>query len=349
MTCGTIMKMIHIQLPVPSRENLEKEYLETVEGFERALYEFNRRLSKYLNRLGIRTTIKQRVKRFESYYQKILRISRETDGVLFIGDLFGIRIVCPFLEDLETVEQLLFEHFDIQEREEKGSEFSFQEFGYDSLHFIAAFPRDIADSFHLNDDLVVEVQLRTILQDAWAEVEHELVYKAEVTPFAANLRRKLAALNASLSLSDIIFHEIRVQQRELQYQIDTCRSAFLSMIEDGRNNEQEGELERIKSKFPSQAQENQFLKALTLHNAQRYESAIDLYTEIMKEPDSQPICALVHLHRGMAFFALNENREAMKDFSAALELDPHNEDARKFHQKLNHPELNYQELNYVEE
>jgi putative GTP pyrophosphokinase len=38
------------------------------------------------------------------------------------------------------------------------------------------------------------VQLRTILQDAWAEVEHELIYKSDIKLPNASIRRKLAAL-----------------------------------------------------------------------------------------------------------------------------------------------------------
>src|SRR5690606_20432336 len=61
---------------------------------------------------------------------------------------------------------------------------------------------------------VVEVQLRTTLQEAWAEVEHELVYKADIDFVDQGVRRKLLALNATLSLADTIFQELRTFQRE---------------------------------------------------------------------------------------------------------------------------------------
>ena len=63
---------------------------------------------------------------------------------------------------------------------------------------------------------VVEVQVRTILQDAWAEVEHELIYKSHFRfPNSDSIRKKLAAVNASLSLADMIFQEIRDAQKEM--------------------------------------------------------------------------------------------------------------------------------------
>ena len=214
--------MVYVQLPLQSKQMLEKAYTESADSFERALYEFSRRLRKLLDAQQIKATVRHRVKCFQSYYEKIQLRRKEVSSAerLFISDVLGIRIVCPFLDDLEAVEQLLSGDFDVQEKEEKGAKFSFKEFGYDSLHLLAVLPQDIAESFHLNDALVVEIQLRTILQDAWAEVEHELVYKSHLSSFDLSLRRKLAALNANLSLADMIFHEIRVYQREHHHQTD---------------------------------------------------------------------------------------------------------------------------------
>jgi len=73
--------------------------------------------------------------------------------------------------------------FSIEEIERKGAERSFREFGYESIHVLVRVPDEVAQQLcpHLERN-VIEIQLRTILQEAWAEVEHELVYKAEFTP-----------------------------------------------------------------------------------------------------------------------------------------------------------------------
>ena len=328
--------MIYVQLPIKSKQELEKDYEESADAFERALYEFDRRLKKLLELHQIRATIKHRIKSFQSYYQKVQLRNKEANNPdrLFISDVLGIRIVCPFLDDLAAVERLLFKDFDIQEREKKGAEFSFKEFGYDSLHFLITLPRDIMESFHLNDPLVVEIQLRTILQDAWAEVEHEMVYKSQITLFDVNLRRKLAALNANLSLSDMIFHEIRVYQRELQHQLDECRKSFMLMLRNGHSNKESNgsapSWSPLLNSMNMPNQENQLLEALYAHNAEQYDTAISTYKKILEEAGSQPIHAIVYLQRGMAFFAMGEYDKAANDFSASLEIDPHNEDARRF-------------------
>jgi putative GTP pyrophosphokinase len=162
-------------------------------------------------------TVKSRTKDFASFYKKYLRLLNQTsrDGKPpVITDLIGIRIICPFIEDLALVEEALKRKFEVLEVERKGSEHSFKEFGYQSTHLLITIPAGLIETQGMQDCGVAEVQIRTILQDAWAEVEHELVYKAEFTPFDDPMKRKLAAVNASLFLADIIFQEIRDYQRQ---------------------------------------------------------------------------------------------------------------------------------------
>ena len=78
--------------------------------------------------------------------------------------------------------------------------------------------------------MVCEIQLCTILQDAWSEVEHELVYKTNFNPFDEPLKRKLAALNATLNLSDTLFQEIRDYQRLLQSELNKRRESFIEKL-----------------------------------------------------------------------------------------------------------------------
>ena len=98
-----------------------------------------------------------------------------------ITDLFGLRVVCPFLEDIETVAKLVSERFKVVETVRKANQHSFREFGYDSLHLVIRMPGETQLKAPLPGTATTcEIQLRTILQDAWAEVEHELVYKSDI-------------------------------------------------------------------------------------------------------------------------------------------------------------------------
>jgi putative GTP pyrophosphokinase len=333
--------MIHVHLPPKSKTELEAEYAEHADSFERALYELHRRLRVMLEQRRIRATVKYRVKSFSSYYAKILKRSTEVNGdpELLISDVLGMRIVCPFLDDLAAVEDLLNQNFAVAEREKKGAEFSFKEFGYDSLHFLIELPEDVVESFHLPGDLLAEVQLRTILQDAWAEVEHEMVYKSQITPFDANLRRKLAALNANLSLSDMIFHEIRIYQRELQHQLDRRRVAFMSMVQQEEmlkdqqlpvaDPEKAGNFpdHPLLNSISAETQESKLLKALYAHNTHHYDEAIEIYGRILDGDTPESIRSMVYLHRGMAWFANGDYDRAKSDFQRSLSIAGDNERA----------------------
>jgi putative GTP pyrophosphokinase len=130
-----------------------------------------------------------------------------------INDFFGLRIVCPFLEDIETVSSLIASHFEILETERKANQHSFREFGYDSVHLAIPLTTQLTGRSMPGVRKVCEIQLRTTLQEAWAEVEHELVYKSDISLPNQSIRRKLASLNATLTLSDLIFKRFATIRR----------------------------------------------------------------------------------------------------------------------------------------
>ncbi len=295
---------------------------------EKALHELQRRLKTALTGVEITPTLKYRVKSFDSFYEKLLRRSRECEPEeeLLITDTLGIRVVCPFMEDLAVVEETVRASLDVTEVERKGAHLGETEFGYSSVHLLVALPEDIRDSFHLDRRWICEVQLRTILQDAWAEVEHELVYKAELTPLDNRLRRKLAALNANLTLSDIIFQEIRDYQRSMSRKLMRRRATFWSQLGEitGSSsptiNGSDGEMETIHT--GSDTIDGMLIKALHFHNQKDYSSAIRVYTDILAYQPEPYVAAIIYIHRGMARFALHDNQGAIEDFSETIRLSP---------------------------
>ena len=194
--------------------------------------------------LSAQSTYKWRIKRFDSYYKKVLRKEAdkitEFSSLICLTDMLGIRLICAFLEDINLAISQIKEIFEIKEVEVKGTEKNFSEFGYESIHVLVKIPEEcfppkderFENLMPLGGELVCEIQIRTILQDAWAEVEHELIYKTEFSPFDAPLRRKLAAINASLSLADITFQEIRDYQKKLQKELEERRQSFYSIADN---------------------------------------------------------------------------------------------------------------------
>jgi putative GTP pyrophosphokinase len=169
-------------------------------------------------------------------------------------------------------------------------------------------------------------------------VEHELVYKAEFTPFDAPMKRKLAAINANLSLADVIFQEIRTYQRQLNGEYGKRRYSFFKKIEDAtdsllfasdeaqqagkdRADETSGNNPPLRVGAGS-SMDDLLLNALYAHNKNQFPEAIYFYSRILEMNPDSTIRALVYNHRGMANFARSRYDEAIADFSQSLALDP---------------------------
>ncbi|MFP4509703.1 MAG: tetratricopeptide repeat protein [Spirochaetaceae bacterium] len=343
--------MITLTVPLSNRTELRAWYKRVHNGYEKVLYQMQRDLTELLAEADMHPTVKYRIKSLDSLYEKARRrvASDDFTGDTFtVTDFIGIRVVCPFIEDIRHCEQLIEQNYEVVEREQKGAEYSFQEFGYESVHCLVKIPQHLCEGFNLGGQEICEIQLRTILQDAWAEVEHELVYKAEFTPFDEPLRRKLAALNANLSLSDIVFQEIRDYQRQLHLQLKRRRRSFWATVQEAMSGDpgtfaaRETSIDEdvpstpgstpadvpeeiVTSMIPGgDSVDNLLLRALNAHNRKSFDEAITLYTRILETDNRSAVRAVIHIHRGMALFASGNYDEALRDFSRAVEQDKDN-------------------------
>ncbi|HRZ65374.1 MAG TPA: tetratricopeptide repeat protein [Spirochaetia bacterium] len=340
---------------IPDRGELRASYSRKRPEFAFILGDMERRIRACLEAANLRPILKGRIKSFDSWYAKRIRLLRQAKAAgkapIPITDVIALRAVCPFLGDLGRAEAAIGAAFSVLEVERKGSERSFREFGYESIHILVKLPDELLSSAAGLDAPVVELQLRTILQEAWAEVEHELVYKAEFTPFDEPMKRKLAALNANLSLSDIIFQEILDYQRRLNSELERRRSSFHGKIEDAMDRPlaadgasaglpaetagPEPASGRAEAPAPAEAlpqpllepgqaasMDDLLLAALTAHNREDFPSAIGLYSEILARGPAKDVATMVYKHRGMALFSQSRYREAIEDFGKSLELDP---------------------------
>ena len=272
--------------------------------------------------LSAQPTYKWRIKRFDSYYKKVLRKEAgkitTVNSLICLTDMLGIRLICAFLEDINLAVAQIKDIFEIKEVEIKGDEKKVSEFGYESIHVLVKIPKDclpekdarFKDLLPLEGELVCEIQIRTILQDAWAEVEHELIYKTEFSPFDMPLRRKLAAINASLSLADITFQEIRDYQKKLQKEVEERRQSFYSMadnlLDEKPKAKKPEEINRV-SPFVQGTIDDLLLRAIQAHNAGNLEEAVDIYTKIIQAvpADQKQVISVIRKHRGMAYFSMH--------------------------------------------
>ncbi len=320
------------KLKIPQRKILQSLYEKKQREYNKILRRIFRRIQKILQKNNLNFTIKLRIKSFKSYLDKLIQLHRDKEPVL-ITDLFGLRIVCPFLEDVEKVKELIKSNFSVQEIEAKDSMHTFREFGYDSTHFLIDFPFSVKLSDLPYIKCVCEIQLRTILQEAWAEVEHELIYKASLSLLTEPIRRKMAALNASLNLADIIFQDIRDYQKEIQKrrrkQGQSVESKLLVFDEINvfdtlnpvGNRKKDTQALSIK---PKSQLEKLLFEALDAHSNGEFNKAILIYSHILRIKISKHIRSIIYNHRGTAYLALSEYQQAILDLNKAVEYNPEN-------------------------
>jgi putative GTP pyrophosphokinase len=325
---------------IPDRGELRVVFDKKRPAYARVLNLMEKRVRSVLEGAALRPTIKGRIKSFDSWYSKKIRLLRQAratgEAPIPINDVVALRAVCPFLGDLTKAENAISAAFAVVEIERKGSDRSFREFGYESIHILIEIPEELRKAIADLDVRVMEVQLRTILQEAWAEVEHELVYKAEFTPFDEPMKRKLAALNANLSLSDIIFQEIIDYQRRLNAELEKRRNAFHGKIEQTMDLPLAGEEGLGPETKPSpdsdkappvangsySSMDDLLLAALSAHNREDFTTAVRLYSVILGKEPGKTIASVVYKHRGMAYFSQSLYQDALRDFGMSLELDP---------------------------
>jgi len=319
-------------ISTPEKNTLRNEYNRFFEIRQLIVSDIKVITDNCLSSMGSNPVVSGRIKNFNSYFSKYIRLLKTGDKNPKITDLLGIRVICPFIEDLQAAEELIKKKFEITEREIKGH-YSFKEFCYESIHFLIKIPQSLIEKYGDPGIDIAEIQIRTILQDAWAEVEHELVYKAEFSPFDEPMKRKLAAINASLSLADMIFQEIRSYQREYTKEMDKRRESFYQKIEESTD-DLLFESEQPKTITPviesgnapfSQNYNNSIddllVKALSAHNQNNFNEAISQYTRILELKPKDNIRSIIFKHRGMANFACSCYKEAIEDFTNSLELD----------------------------
>ena len=302
---------------------------------EIALAEMGWMLSEVLEKTVPAVQVKSRVKRLPSLLEKLHRkyavsdLSQPLPVLRQTTDLMALRAVCPFLEDVEIVADAVQTVFEVHEVDQKGDGRSFAEFGYSSTHLLVAVPENLQRDYPMLANFRAEIQVRTILQDAWAEVEHELIYKVGAHPLNTQIRRKLASLNATLVLSDTIFQEIRDYQKANISDLARARENFLEQASTDRQPVLAPETHHVGTRRVSQADIEKLLKkGLNAQIAGEMHDAVRIYTELATLPLDNFTLSVVLNHRGMAHEVLHHHDEAASDFSKAREADPRNARAR---------------------
>ncbi|MBU8865596.1 GTP pyrophosphokinase [Paenarthrobacter aromaticivorans] len=152
-------------------------------------------------------SIAGRVKDRKSLFGKILRKSYDSPE-REVEDIVGVRVICLYRSDLEAIEAAIRRVFDVVVREDKTVGASQGNFGYMAVHYVCTLqPTDSGPRYDRLRGLKFELQVRTILMDAWANVSHHLSYKRDEDTSGEN-QQAFDELAETLYLADGRFQDL---------------------------------------------------------------------------------------------------------------------------------------------
>lgn len=233
-------------------------------------------------------------------------------------DTIGVRIVVYFTSQLPLIDKELrsSKHFEISEESPPEAYVSpdllarlglthinqrYKESGYASVHYTVRLNERVAT---IKQRPYFEIQVRTMAQELWSELEHVLAYKPENRP---HLSAKLRLQNLSKQLSTIdeqfnlLFEELMHQQETANYQ-DTDPLNFENLPKLLIGLGIKSTLTNLKSilKVLSSRGINQIGDVLKIATPRRLETIRNTYTSSLgRRPDAVEICSALAALKGV--------------------------------------------------
>ena len=193
--------------------DMERQYRQLMYLHEAAIQQITAKLNilkgefQFSNDRNPISSISSRIKSNESIIYKMQKkgLPMTASALLAnVHDIAGVRVVCPFIEDVYYVARMLVKQHDIEVIEVKDYIRQPKENGYRSLHLIVTVQVYFSET---TKNIPVEIQIRTIAMDFWASTEHQLRYKKD-REFTEEAQRKLKHCADLMALADEEMQEI---------------------------------------------------------------------------------------------------------------------------------------------
>jgi predicted RNase H-like nuclease/ppGpp synthetase/RelA/SpoT-type nucleotidyltranferase len=199
---------------------------------------FTNTVTRMLDDAGINyLTVDGRTKSIESFAAKAHRavdgVPIYADPLAEITDQIGVRVITYLLSDVQAVADLLSDQLVLISDRDMGQETASEgRFGYASRHLLIAL--DEPSGGRAGEDQPAQVQIRTVLQHAWAEFEHDIRYKGNVPEeHAPDLDRRFTLAAGLLELADREFSTIR-DRLQADMRADQASRAVVEEDDDPR-------------------------------------------------------------------------------------------------------------------
>lgn len=190
------------------------------EGLCKALEELLIRLLK-TNKITV-NAIDSRVKEYSSLEGKIAKKRGKYNCIDDITDIVGSRIITYYSDDVNKIAEIIKNEFEIDQKNsiDKRKMMEPDRFGYTSLHYVCQFSENRTGLCEYSEfkDSKFEIQIRSILQHTWAEIEHDTGYKSEIE-IPVKIKRNFSRLAGLLELADDEFNRIRNMLSDYQVEV----------------------------------------------------------------------------------------------------------------------------------
>jgi putative GTP pyrophosphokinase len=186
-------------------------------------------------------SIESRAKSLESLGEKVVTpsdsdvdVPKYSTPLQQITDLAGVRVITFFPRTLNAVDGAIRHQFTVKEVVDHTQSLHRSErFGYQSVHYLVTLNDERArlPEYQNFRNLVAEIQIRTVLQHAWAEIEHDIQYKSSIT-IPDQIRRRFMALAGMLEIADREFQAIQDSDTSLRQEArQLVREGSLDKVE----------------------------------------------------------------------------------------------------------------------
>ena len=154
--------------------------------------------------------ISYRAKEIDSFSKKIEK-PKYNDPINDLTDFARIRIIGYVEQDVKQIEDLIVNLFDIDyiNSLDKSEELGTDKVGYKSVHYVGSLAKDRLKlpEYKRFENLKFEIQIRTILQHSWAEIEHDKNYKFS-GELPKEIQRRFKLLAGTLESADREFNQL---------------------------------------------------------------------------------------------------------------------------------------------
>ena len=162
-------------------------------------------------------SVESRIKTERSLAGKLERKGQKYKSLADITDVLGIRVITYYIDDVDKIATAIERMFEVdwENSIDKRKIHTIDSFGYVSLHYVCSM-----EGFPYR----FEVQMRTVLQHAWANLDHDTGYKSGVE-IPKRYLRSMSRLAGMLELIDEEFSKIRSELTDYRRKIQKLVSS----------------------------------------------------------------------------------------------------------------------------